>query len=72
MRLPTWLVLSACLPLTACSGVFESDLAAPQSYVLRLPPAPAPEPSNDAGSVLCAAARRESRPRVGAHRAAAQ
>jgi ABC-type uncharacterized transport system auxiliary subunit len=43
--------MSASLPLAACSGVFESDLAAPQSYVLRLPPAPVPEPNNDAGSV---------------------
>jgi len=38
--------------LTACSGVFESDLAAPQTYVLRLPPATAPEPAAGAGSVL--------------------
>jgi cholesterol transport system auxiliary component len=51
MRLRTLLLVSVSLPLAACSGVFESDLAAPQSYVLRLPPAPAPEPNNNAGSV---------------------
>lgn len=33
-----------CLPLmlAACGGVFESKMAAPQAYVLRLPPATAP------------------------------
>jgi cholesterol transport system auxiliary component len=51
MKLRTWLSLSVSLPLAACSGVFESDLAAPQSYVLRLPPTSAPEPNNEAGSV---------------------
>jgi len=52
MKLRTWIFLSVSLPLAACSGVFESDLAAPQSYVLRLPPAPAPDPVSGAGSLL--------------------
>jgi cholesterol transport system auxiliary component len=52
MKLRTWLVLSASLPLTSCSGVFESDMAAPQAYVLRLPPGPAPEPGPTAGRVV--------------------
>jgi cholesterol transport system auxiliary component len=51
MTLRRALLLTGALTLTACSGVFESDLAAPQAYVLRLPPAPLPEPNNDAGSV---------------------
>jgi cholesterol transport system auxiliary component len=53
MKLRTWVLLSASLPLAACSGVFESDLAAPQSYVLRLPPAaPTSEVSGSSGSIL--------------------
>jgi ABC-type uncharacterized transport system auxiliary subunit len=44
--------LSATLALCGCSGVFESDLAAPQAYVLRLPPATAPAAAGTAGSVL--------------------
>lgn len=46
--------LTATLALGGCSGVFESDLAAPQAYVLRLPPATAPAPAaaGAAGSVL--------------------
>jgi cholesterol transport system auxiliary component len=52
MKLRAWLVLSASLPLTACSGVFDSDLAAPQAYVLRLPPGAAPEPGPTAGRVV--------------------
>jgi cholesterol transport system auxiliary component len=51
MNLRTWSFLAVSLTLSACSGVFESDMAAPQSYVLRLPPAPLPEPNNEAGSV---------------------
>jgi cholesterol transport system auxiliary component len=46
------LVLAVSLPLTACSGVFDSDLAAPQAYVLRLPPAPAPEINASAGRLV--------------------
>ena len=48
------LVFGASLALMACSGVFESDLAAPQSYVLRLPPASAPavEASSAAGRLI--------------------
>ena len=49
MNLRLSLLLMAPLALTACSGVFESDLAAPQSYVLRIPPAPAPKPGPTAG-----------------------
>jgi cholesterol transport system auxiliary component len=52
MKLRTWLLLSAALPLGGCSGVFESDLAAPQSYVLRLPAAATPVPAAGTGSVL--------------------
>ena len=52
MKLRSWIFLSVSLPLAACSGVFESDLAAPQSYVLRLPPAPATDPVSGAGSLL--------------------
>ena len=52
MSLRRWLLASACLPLISCSGVFESDLAAPQAYVLRLPPVPAPEPGATAGRVV--------------------
>jgi len=47
------MIFSAAFALTACSGVFESKLVAPQAYVLRLPPAtaPAPAPTANAGSV---------------------
>lgn len=41
------------LVLSGCSGVFDSSIAAPQTYVLRLPPvAPPAEQSPGAGSVL--------------------
>jgi len=52
MKLQTWIVISASLSLAACSGVFESDLAAPQSYVLRVPPSPTPELVSGSGSLL--------------------
>jgi cholesterol transport system auxiliary component len=52
MKLRTWIVLLATLLLGACSGVFESALAAPQSYVLRVPPAPMPELVSGSGSIL--------------------
>ena len=45
-------ILSTSFALTACSGVFESKLDAPQAYVLRLPPATAPGASANGGSVL--------------------
>jgi cholesterol transport system auxiliary component len=45
-------LLLATLALSGCSGVFESDLAAPQAYVLRLPPATPPAAAGTAGSVL--------------------
>src|SRR5512134_3115246 len=45
-------LLSVTLAFGGCSGVFESDLAAPQAYVLRLPPATAPAAASTAGSVL--------------------
>lgn len=51
MKLRLWLV-SGSMALASCSGVFESDLAAPQAYVLRLPPAAAPEPNGKAGRVV--------------------
>jgi cholesterol transport system auxiliary component len=49
--------LAALLPalLTGCGGVFESSLAAPQTYVLRMPVNAAPAGTNgqaSAGSVL--------------------
>jgi cholesterol transport system auxiliary component len=44
-------ILGATLALSACGGVFESKLAAPQAYVLRLPPATATAAA-PAGSVL--------------------
>jgi cholesterol transport system auxiliary component len=49
--------LAALLPalLTGCGGVFESSLAAPQTYVLRMPVTAAPAGTNgqaSAGSVL--------------------
>ncbi|HYJ40852.1 MAG TPA: ABC-type transport auxiliary lipoprotein family protein [Steroidobacteraceae bacterium] len=52
MKLRAWPFLSLSLLLTACSGVFESDLAAPQAYVLRLPAAAAPEPNTSGGTLL--------------------
>jgi cholesterol transport system auxiliary component len=45
-------ILGAVLALNGCSGVFESKLAAPQAYVLRLPPATPPAVAASAGSVL--------------------
>jgi ABC-type uncharacterized transport system auxiliary subunit len=52
MKVSSLLILSASLALCACSGVFESDLAAPQAYVLRLPPAPLPEANASVGKVV--------------------
>lgn len=46
------LALVVSLALAGCSGVFESKLAAPQTYVLRLPPSAAPANALTAGSVL--------------------
>jgi ABC-type uncharacterized transport system auxiliary subunit len=68
MKLRTWLFLSASLPLTACSGVFESDLAAPQAYVLRLAAPPAPGLGSGTGSVLVQ--RPEASPGLGSERIA--
>jgi len=45
-------IFPVALTLCACSGVFESSIEAPQAYVLRLPPATAPETAAGAGSVL--------------------
>jgi ABC-type uncharacterized transport system auxiliary subunit len=45
-------ILATTFALAACSGVFESKLVAPQAYVLRLPPATAPEAAAHAGSLL--------------------
>jgi cholesterol transport system auxiliary component len=44
-------LLGVCL-LQACSGVFDSTLPSPQSYVLRLPPATAPVTAPTGGSIL--------------------
>ena len=52
MKRHAFLIVAGSLFLSACSGVFESDLAAPQAYVLRLPPAPAPEANGDAGRLV--------------------
>jgi ABC-type uncharacterized transport system auxiliary subunit len=52
MKSRSLLVVPMLLALTSCGSVFESDLDAPQSYVLRLPPAPAPETNGDAGRVV--------------------
>jgi cholesterol transport system auxiliary component len=51
MTLRAMALLSA-LVLGGCSGVFESDLAAPQAYVLRLPPATVAGPPATERSVL--------------------
>src|SRR5690349_20365217 len=45
-------LLCVALAFNGCSGVFESDLAAPQAYVLRLPPSTASAAAGTAGSVL--------------------
>ncbi|HEU5135503.1 MAG TPA: ABC-type transport auxiliary lipoprotein family protein [Steroidobacteraceae bacterium] len=45
-------IVPVSLALASCGSVFESDLAAPQSYVLRLPAAPTPEVNGDAGRVV--------------------
>ena len=52
MKSRSLLVVPMSLALTSCGSVFESDLDAPQSYVLRLPPAPATEAHGDAGRVV--------------------
>ncbi len=52
MKWQPLLVVPMALALTSCGSVFESDLDAPQSYVLRLPPATAPEINRDAGRVV--------------------
>ena len=48
------LACALCLPLllTGCGGVFDSKIAAPQTYVLRLPPAGAPASEARFGTVL--------------------
>ena len=54
MKVRAAAILSVTFALAACSGVFDSKLAAPQAYVLRLPPATAqPAATGEgAGSVL--------------------
>jgi cholesterol transport system auxiliary component len=42
----------ACLALAGCGGFFESKVAAPQTYVLRLPPPAASENALTTGSIL--------------------
>lgn len=51
MTLRVLTILCGALALNACGGLLESKLAAPQAYVLRLPPVTAPAASG-AGSVL--------------------
>jgi cholesterol transport system auxiliary component len=51
-RLVDRFALIASLALAGCGGVFESKLAAPQTYVLRLPPPAAPAAVPTAGSIL--------------------
>ena len=45
-------VIALPLVLAGCGGVFESRIAAPQTYVLRLPPSTAQTPALTVGSVL--------------------
>ena len=52
MKARHWLLSLACLPLASCSGVFDSDLAAPQSYVLRVPPVSGAEVVGGAGRLV--------------------
>jgi ABC-type uncharacterized transport system auxiliary subunit len=40
------------LPLAGCGGVFDSKIAPPQTYVLRLPTSASPATSPTAGSIL--------------------
>ena len=54
--------------LTGCGGVFDSQLAAPQTYVLRLPGNAAPAAEATAGSVLVQ--RPEARPGLDSNRIA--
>jgi len=68
MTMRTTLILSGALTITGCSGVFESNLAAQQAYVLRLPQAPVPESASGAGSVLVQ--RPEASPGLGSERIA--
>ena len=44
--------LALSLSLCGCGGVFDSKIAAPQIYVLRLPASTAPTPALTVGSVL--------------------
>jgi len=52
MRSRSLLIVPMWLALASCGSVFESDLDAPQSYVLRLPPVPPPEINRDAGRLV--------------------
>ena len=52
MRACRFAMVSVTIGLSGCSGVFDSKLAAPQAYVLRLPPAAAPTAPGLAGSLL--------------------
>jgi cholesterol transport system auxiliary component len=44
--------LALVFAVSGCGGVFDSKIAAPQIYVLRLPPGTAPAPALTVGSVL--------------------
>jgi ABC-type uncharacterized transport system auxiliary subunit len=53
MKKPAWAVAAlSASTLWGCGGVFDSKIAAPQTYVLRLPPQAAPEAAGPRGSVL--------------------
>ena len=53
MTVRVLMILGAAIALNACGGLLESKLAAPQAYVLRLPPAVAPAAAAaNAGSLL--------------------
>jgi hypothetical protein len=56
MNMRAVVTLSGVLWIAGCSGVFESDLAAPQAYVLRLAPAPCAGRRGHRGRQFAAAA----------------
>jgi ABC-type uncharacterized transport system auxiliary subunit len=69
MKSTTLAVSLSALGLTACGGLLETTLPAPQSYVLRLPsPAQSPGAAPHAGSVLVQ--RPEAGPGLGSDRIA--
>jgi cholesterol transport system auxiliary component len=67
-KLFTALIVAAPLALTGCGSLLESKLAAPQTYVLRLPAMAAPAAEPNTGSVLVL--RPESGPGLDSNRIA--